>query len=164
MSIIIDDFYTFSWWIYLCKKIVSNWNTCYFQINELNDYFQKNQNMQTSFCKNQFFYSRKYAWPYSLSNAEFMIEEGRFHENLYDLLLHHPFDGALSLHKTHESLIEINVDYDEDFFLELKISKSTFANSKLDRKQYFNSLKITNWDYSEVIISAIWYCLQDIFI
>ena len=36
-------------------------------------------------------------------------------------------------------------------------------NQKKDRKQYFNSLKISNWTYSQVIISAICYCLQDIF-
>ncbi len=158
------DYCTFSWWIYLWKIILTNWSTSYFQIHELNDYFRTNQNMQTSFFNSNFFDSGKFAWPYSLSNAELIIEKGKYHTNLYDLLLHHPFDGALSLHKTHGSLSKINVDYDEDSFLEFRISNSIFANSKLNRKEYFNSLKITDWGYTEVIISAICYCLQDIYI
>jgi hypothetical protein len=171
-----DDFCTFSWWIYLWKEILSNWNNLYFQITELNDYFshnqntelneylKNNQNMETSFSKNQFFGSGKYAWPYSLSNAKLIIEKAKSRTNLYDLLLHHPFDRELSLHKTHASLSEINVDYDESFFLESKISDSIFANSKKNRQEYFNSLKISNWSYSEIIISAICYCLENIFI
>lgn len=120
--------------------------------------------MQTFFSKNQFFDSGKYAWPYSLSNAKLIIEKRKFHRNLYDLLLHHRFDGDLSLHKTHENLSKLNIDYDEDFHLDFRISNSIFANSKLDQKEYFNSLKIIDWNYTEVIISAICYCLQDIYI
>lgn len=134
------------------------------QNNDVHDYFENNQNMPSFFSKNQFFDSGKYAWPYSLSNAKLIIEKGKFHKNLYDLLLHHPFDGDLSLHKTHESLSKINIDYDEDFYLDFRISNSIFAHSKVDQKEYFNSLKIIDWNYSEVIISAICYCLQDIYI
>ena len=158
------DFNKFFRWIELWKKILSNWKNVYFQIKELNDYFTNNQNVEVSFSKNQFFGSGKYAWPYSLSNAKLIIEKAKYHTNLYELLLYHPFDNALSLHKTYESLIEINSDYDESSFLKFKICNSIFAKSKKNRKQYFNSLKISNWTYSQVIISAICYCLQDIFI
>lgn len=158
------DFGKFVRWVELWKKILSNWKNLYFQIKELNDYFTNNQNVEVSFSKNQFFGSGKYAWPYSLSNAELILEKAKYHKNLYDLLLHHPFDRELSLHKTHASLSKINVDYDESFFLESKISNSIFANSKKNRQEYFNSLKIVNWTYSEIIISAICYCLENIFI
>lgn len=159
-----DDYCKFSCWTYLWQKILINWNTFYFQISELNYYFKNTKSTQISFSNSQFFHSGKYAWPYSLSNAKLIIEKAKFHKNLHELLLNHPFDGTLSLHKTLKCLSEINPDYDEDVELEFQMSNSVFANSKKNQQHYFNSLEIAGWAYTEVIISAIYYCLQHIYI
>ncbi len=159
-----DDYAKFSCWIYLWQKILIDWNLNYFKISEFNNYCKNTKSPQISFSNSNFFNSGEFAWPYSLENAKLVIEKAKFHTNVYNLLLNHPFKEELSLHKTFESLSKINPDYDEDFFLEFDISNSIFANSKKTQEDYFNSLGIADWTLTEVIVSAICYCIQQIHI
>lgn len=159
-----DKYCNFCGWISLWKNILRNWDVSYFRITEFSNYILNTKDLQISFFNNEFFNSGKYAWPSSLYNAKLVIENAKSHTNLYELLLNHPFDQTLSMHKTLENLIEVNPDYEEETELDFQISTSVFAHSEKTQQNYFYSLEISDWNYTQVIVSAICYYLKHIFI
>src|SRR5438309_1759484 len=43
------------------------------------------------------------------------------------------------------------------------LKNSKFANSNLDQKSYFKTLKIAEWSYANFIVSAIFFYLENIY-
>lgn len=111
-----------------------------------------------------FFHSGPYSWPSSLYNAQLVVEEAKNYINLYDLLIHEPFDSNFNLHKSISSLCDTNSDLIEENIGSDTIFNSNFYYLNLTSEEYFKSLNLSTWPYEVVVISAICYLLENILI
>ena len=97
-------------------------------------------------------------WPFDLMNAELAIRYAWCSDTTFDLLKKVIFKNELCLHKT--------VDHENsEIRNQLGITISDveiwhFYKSNLTDVEYFNTLAITKWEYSEFIISAWVFCLE----
>lgn len=120
-----------------------------------------------NFANSKFSKNEDYRFPYTQEDAIAIIGCCQYFTNTYELLLNTYLPGDLNLHSSRESLqnetkepilewLFDNID-DENF------KNSKFANSNLDQKSYFKTLKIAEWSYANFIVSAIFFYLENIY-
>lgn len=141
------------------RSLLNNWNTDFFLIPEIKKALSQLY-VSPYFSPKNFFSSGKYAWRSSLYNAELVVRNGLYFENLYTLFVNYPFNEDLNLHKSISSLNTQNRDLIGDDIHESIIFDSKFYYSNKSQKEYFHNLDMSHWDYSTVVISAICYILQ----
>lgn len=138
--------------------LLNKWDIHFFLVPEIKKAFTQFY-VSTCFSPKTFFSSGKYAWRSSLYNAELIVKNALYYENLYELLVNYPFNENLNLHKSISSLATQNRDLISEDIHKSIIFDSKFYYSNKNQNEYFNSLDMSHWDYSTVIISAICYIL-----
>lgn len=113
----------------------------------------------------KFFNNSKYQWKSSLYNANLIIKNAIYHNNLYDLLLNHPFNEDLNLHRSVQSLENQNENMNYGYISPKTTYQSNFYNSNFETStEYFQQLNISNFLYDTVILSAICYILKNTYL
>lgn len=153
--------YSISSWICLYK----NWSIDFFQIVEIQNYVIKNQKLCLALEKSEYFKGGKKAWPSSVYNAELVVEEAMLYTNSFDLFNNNLFLQDFCLHKSFKDIVKKNFHYQKysEFHVNKEIAKSNFAIYEKNKKDYFNSLRIANWSYSDLIISAICFLYEHVY-
>ncbi len=114
----------------------------------------------TKFSKGGEFY-----FPYTSESAGVIVNYCNFFTNIKELLLTFHFQDSLNLHKSYFSLVNENADYELYEFRKFEIQgfeNSDFTKSGLSQDEYFSNLKIANWSYENVVISATFFYLNSI--
>ena len=155
-------------WAQLWTRILQyeNWNFSFFQVPEMKKWAFETELITDVYVNfhGDFFHNGKYMWPSSLENATLVVQEAQNYTNLYDLIISEPFNSNLNLHKSTSSLCEQNSDLIEENIASDIIFNSNFYYSNLTSEEYFNSLNLSTWPYEIVVISAICYLLENIYI
>jgi hypothetical protein len=151
-------------WVYIldCRA----WNFSFFQVPEIKKWVWETE-LITDVGVNfhgDFFHNGKYRWPSSLNNARLVVKEALNYSNLYELIISEPFDSNFNLHHSISSLCEHNSDLIQENIGEDIILNSNFYSSNKTREEYFKSLNVSSWSYENVIISAICYLFENIYI
>jgi hypothetical protein len=154
-------------WTNLWKEILQKkWNLSFFEISEIKKWALDTESFNkigVNFA-GDFFSSGKYKWSSSLNNARLVVQEAKNYTNLYNLIINEPFDSNLNLHKSLSSLCEQNPYLIQKNIGADIISDSNFYSSNQNRGEYFNSLNISSWPYEVVVISAICYLFENVYI
>ncbi len=155
-------------WAILWKTILKNetWDFNFFQVAEIKKWVLETElitDVQVNF-HGEFFHNGKYMWPSSLDNARLVVEEALNYTNLYDLFINEPFNSNLNLHKSISSLCEQNEDLIQENIGSDIIFNSNFYYTNQTSEEYFNSLNLSTWPYEVVVISAICYLLENVYV
>src|SRR6476469_8119297 len=120
-----------------------------------------------NFADSKFSKNEEYRFPYTQENAIRIIDCCQHFTNVYELLLNTYLPGDLNLHSSKESLQnEVKEPILEWLFDEIdeeNFKDSKFANSNLDQKSYFKTLKIADWSYEDFIVSTIFFYLENLY-
>jgi len=121
-----------------------------------------------NFADSKFSKNEEYRFPYTQENAIRIIDCCQHFTNVYELLLNTYLPGDLNLHSSKESLQnEVKEPILEWLFDEIdeeNFKDSKFANSNLDQKSYFKTLKIADWSYEDFIVSTIFFYLENLYV
>ena len=153
-------------WTNLWQEILKKkWNLSFFEISEIKKWALDTEDfnkIDVNFT-GDFFYPGRYMWPSSLHNARLVLEEAQNYTNLYNLIIHEPFDSNLNLHKSLSSLCEQNPYLIQENLGPDIIFDSNFYSSNQTRTEYFKSLNLSTWPYEVVVISAICYLFENVY-
>ena len=122
-----------------------------------------NQVMNFHFQDSLFSKGEKFHFPYTIESAVLIIRQCTLFTNSKDLLTAYHFGDALNLHTSSFSLIEANEDYTFYKFNEFdeeNFQNSEFGQSSLSQDDYFSNLKIANWSYENLVVSATFFYLK----
>ena len=109
----------------------------------------------------------KFRFPYNLQDAQAILDRAQFHTDSFTLLKNTYFESDLNLHSSIYSLqdevdetdIRDVFDYIDEEFLE----NSKFSKSNVDQKSYFQTLEIATWSYSDLVVSAAFFYLENLY-
>ncbi len=133
--------------------------------------------------------NKPFEWKSSLINAEKIIcslcinlcsvsNSDLSNLDLYSMLCSDLFNNELNLHNQKSDKLRyylelIDDEYSEekwsiedkkffkDHFYQTQIGSSSFLQSGLGRKEYYQTLAMSNWDFKDVLLSAFFYFLQN---
>lgn len=120
-----------------------------------------------NFSNSKYGQNGKFRFPYNLQDAQAIIDRAQFHTDSFTLIINTYFESDLNLHSSIDSLEE-EVDetdvrdvfgYIDEEFLE----NSKFAKSHIDQKSYFQTLEIATWSYSDLVVSAAFFYLENLY-
>lgn len=120
-----------------------------------------------NFSNSKYGQNGKFRFPYNLQDAKAIIDWAPFHTDSFSLILNTYFESDLNLHSSIYSLQE-EVDetdlrhvfgYIDEEFLE----NSKFAKSDIDQKSYFQTLEIATWSYSDLVVSAAFFYVENLY-
>lgn len=135
--------------------------------NRINQQIKKkfNVNQEINFDNSKYSNGKQYCFPYSPQNALSIINNCQYHDNLYELLINGYHEGDLNLHSSLETIEDewIQPEFENEKFDSSVLTNSKFAQSNLSKKAYFDTLEISSWSYEDVIVSAIYYHLKNLY-
>lgn len=119
-------------------------------------------NKKFTFKKSKYSRSGEFAWSYSLENAELVFRTAYYFNNTFELLKSTQFYQELNLHKSVESVTTNAIL--ADLVDQSDLFSSPFVNCKKTDHEYFNSLEISQWAYKDIVISATYCVLENIYL
>src|SRR5213080_2122036 len=119
-------------------------------------------NEKFTFEKSKYSRSGEFAWPYCLENAELVFRTAYYFNNTFELLKSTQFYQELNLHKSVESVTTNAIL--ADLVDQSDLFSSPFVNCKKTDHEYFNSLEISQWAYKDIVISATYCVLENIYL
>jgi hypothetical protein len=119
------------------------------------------------FSNSKYSKNNKYSFPYSIESAKIIISFCSYFTDSFTLLKNTYFTGELNLHLSIYSLEECTQDTDLQssygWIDEELMANSQFSKSNLDQKSYFQTLEIATWSYSDLVVSAIFFYLDNLY-
>lgn len=125
-----------------------------------------NKIMNLNFQDPLFSKKGKFYFPYTSESAFLILKHCTLFTDSRDLIISYYFKDTLNLHDSSFSLIDANQDYscfEFGHFDEQNFKNSEFAQSRLSQDEYFSSLKIANWSYKDLVVSATFFYLDNIY-
>lgn len=120
-----------------------------------------------NFSNSKYGQNGKFRFPYNFQGAQAILDRAQFHTDSFTLIINTYFESDLNLHSSIDSLQE-EVDetdvrdvfgYIDEEFLE----NSKFAKSDIDQESYFQTLEIATWSYSDLVVSAAFFYLENLY-
>lgn len=100
-----------------------------------------------------------YKWVYCLENSKLICFHITGFDTVFDLLTHFAGCDDLLLHNSLETISNNN----EQRISKTEIEASNFFHSKLNEKNYYNTLIISTWPDEMIVGSAVFYVLENLY-
>jgi hypothetical protein len=98
---------------------------------------------------------KKFFWKHGIENAKTIFYQSQYHSNVFELLQSSLLGERLNLHKTAYNLEDQSEAYEnlsDDFFVD-----TPFYESSLSQEEYFKTLDISNWVYTDFVSSVAYF-------
>ncbi len=121
------------------------------------------QTPTVNFLNSKYAHAKKYRFLYSQESALSIINSCQYYTNSYELILNKYFEDDLNIHSSIQSLKHEDVELECEEMDLSNLENSKFAKSNLSQKAYFESLEISDWDYSDLIVSAVYFYIEKLY-
>lgn len=122
-----------------------------------------NKNIHVNFTNTKYSKNNPLYFPYNFATAKIIVENCSYSTSIVEILGKHFFSGELNLFKSLSDFNKKHPDRKLHISEKFELENSLFVHSKLNKQEYFETLKVASWSYNDFVISAIYYYLEAIY-